>query len=282
MAGPGGPAGPGGTGGASGRWRPPLLWRAAQLAARGLVAALARLRVTGDVPARRWPDRSAPGPLILAANHISPFDPIALTAACRRCRIAPRFLAAAELFAHRVLGPVMRHWGHIPVHRGTPTATRALPEAAAALATGSVVVLYPEGGIGLDPGLWPQRGRSGVGRLALVTGAPVVPVALWGAHEVVPYTAPRGLLRALPSTIRRRPVVRVRFGAPVDLSGLRPDRPGDARRATDRIVAAITAQLAPLRVNEPDRPRHLDPTRPSRPSRAARAVPSGPDPLAQE
>jgi 1-acyl-sn-glycerol-3-phosphate acyltransferase len=257
-------------------WRPPLLWRAAQVAARGLVGLLARLRVTGDVPE---PLRG--GPLILAANHISPFDPVALTAACRVRRIAPRFLATGELFAHPVLGPVMRHWGHLPVHRRTPAVARALPAAAAAVAAGSVVLLYPEGGIGLDPGMWPERGRTGVGRLALATGAPVVPVAQWGAHEVVPYAAPRGLLRALPGTIARRPVIQVRFGAPVDLSGLRDGAPGDARRATDRIVAAITAHLAPLRAGEPDRPRHRDPTRPARPIRPGRAVPSGEDPRGQ-
>lgn len=65
-------------------WRPPVLWRAAQLAARWLVALLARMRVTGDVPA---PGRRVRGPLILAANHIGPFDPIALTAACQVRRI---------------------------------------------------------------------------------------------------------------------------------------------------------------------------------------------------
>jgi 1-acyl-sn-glycerol-3-phosphate acyltransferase len=254
-----------------------VLWRATQVAARALVALLARLRVTGELPAHL-----RAGPLILAANHISPFDPIALAAACRTRRVAPRFLATGGLFGNPVLGPVMRHWGHLPVHRGTPAATRALPAAAGALADGSAVLVYPEGRIGLDPGMWPQRGRTGVGRLALATGAPVVPVAQWGAHEVVPYSAPRGLLRALPGTVRRRPVVRVRFGAPVDLSDLRDGSPGHARRATDRIVSAITANLVPLRPEEPDRPRHLDPTRPSRPDAPGRTVPSGEDPRAQE
>jgi len=127
-----------------------------------------------------------------------------------------------------------------------------------------VLVVYPEGRIGLDPRLWPERGQTGVARLALTTGATVVPVAQWGAHEVVPYAAPRGLLRALPRTAWRRPTVRVRFGAPVDLSGLRAGDPRDARRATDRIIAAITRELAPLRADEPDLPRHLDPTRPVR------------------
>lgn len=267
---------------APGGWRAPALWRAAQAAARGLVGLLARLRVTGDLPDRLRHGRPVRGPLILAANHIGPFDPIALTAACWLRRVAPRFLATAELFGVPLLGWLLRHCGHLPVHRRSPAAIRALPAAVAALAAGSVVLVYPEGGIGLDPGMWPQRGRTGVGRLALATGALVVPVAQWGAHEVVPYAAPRGLLRALPAAIRRRPVIRVRFGTPVDLSDLRHGRPGHARRATDRIIAAITETLLPLRSDEPDRPRHLDPTRPAQPTRRSRPVASGPDPLRQE
>ena len=241
-----------------GRWHPPGMWRVAMVAARPAVALLARLQVTGDVPA---PLRG--GPLILAANHLSPFDPIALTAACRTRRIAPRYLATAGLFRAPLLGPVMRRWGHLPVHRGTAAVTRALPEAVDALRAGSVVLVYPEGRIGLDPHLWPERGRTGVARLALATGAPVVPVAQWGSHEVVPYSAPRGLLRALPGTIRRRPTVRVHFGPPVDLRDLSAGVPGHARQATDRIVEAVSGHLATLRADEPRRPRHLDPTRPT-------------------
>lgn len=227
------------------------------VAARGVVAVLARLRVRGDVP-----DQLRQGPLILAANHLSPFDPIALTAACATRRLAPRYLAAGALFEAPVVGAVMRRWGHIPVYRGTSTVARVLPQAAAALLAGAVVLIYPEGRIGLDPLLWPERGKTGAARLALVTGAVVVPVAHWGTHEVVPYSAPRGLWRALPRTLWRRPPITVSFGAPVDLAGLSAEVAGDARRATERIVEAITAELAALRPDEPTVPRHRDPTRP--------------------
>lgn len=240
------------------RWRAPRLWLWAQLAARVLVSGLARVRVSGATPAP-----VPAGPLILAANHISPFDPIAMAAACRVRGLSPRFLATGGLFRAPVVGAVMRHWGHIPVHRRTPRVAEALSDAQAALAAGSVVLVYPEGRIGLDPRMWPERGRTGAARLALATGAPVVPVAQWGAHEVVPYSAPRGLWRTLPRTILRRPVIRVRFGAPVDLSDLDPAVPGSARRATDRIIAAIAAELAVLRIDEMDAPRHRDPTRPA-------------------
>jgi 1-acyl-sn-glycerol-3-phosphate acyltransferase len=246
-------------------WQPPRLWTGAQTLARGVVALFARLEVSGDVP-----DALRGGPLILAANHLSPFDPIVLTAATRVRRIAPRIMATGGLFRAPVVGALMRAAGHIRVDRRTATVGDALGVAAGAVRT-SVVMVYPEGRIGLDPGLWPERGKTGTARLAFASGATVVPVAQWGSHELVPYTAPKGgTLRTLLRTARRRPVVRVRFGAPVDLSGLNPGAPGAAQKATDRIIDALTDTLAPLRPDEPDRPRHVDPTRPSDTARSHR------------
>ena len=238
-------------------WRPPRFWTFLQRVARALVAPLARLRVTGDVPAHL-----RHGPLVLAANHISPFDPIVLTAACRIRRIAPRIMATGGLFRTPVVGAVMRRSGHIRVDRGTAGVGDALPRAAAALTGGSVVLVYPEGRIGLDPGMWPERGKTGTARLAFASGATVVPVAQWGAHEVLPYGTPKGLPRAVGRALLRRPVIRVHFGAPVELNVVDPAAPGAARHATARIIDALTDTLAPLRPDEPDRPRHVDPSRP--------------------
>jgi 1-acyl-sn-glycerol-3-phosphate acyltransferase len=249
----------------------PRLWRFLQVIARGLVGLLARLRVTGDVP-----EDLRHGPLILAANHISPFDPIALTAACRVRRIAPRIMATGGLFRTPVVGAAMRHSGHIRVDRSSAEVGRALPVAATAVAGGSVVLVYPEGRIGLDPGMWPERGKTGAARLAFASGAPVVPVAQWGAHEVLPYGTPKGMLRGIGRALLRRPVIRVHFGPPVDLAGIEPSTPGAAQRATERIIEALTATLAPLRPDEPERPRHVDPSRPADTARQHRRP--GPDP----
>lgn len=246
-------------------WRAPLFWRFAQVLARGVVAPLARLRVTGDVPA----DLRG-GPLILAANHISPFDPVVLTAACRVRGVAPRIMATGGLFRAPLVGAAMRHSGHIRVDRRTSAAGDALRAAAEAVRAASVVLVYPEGRIGLDPGMWPERGRTGAARLALQTGAVVVPVAQWGAHEVLPYAAPRGLPRAVLRAAWRRPVIRVHFGTPVDLGGVDPDAPGAAVAATEKIVGALAETLGPLRPDEPDRPHHVDPTRPVDASRSRR------------
>jgi 1-acyl-sn-glycerol-3-phosphate acyltransferase len=248
-------------------WRAPRLWLLLQSVARVVLAPFARLRVTGDVPAAL-----RGGPLILAANHVSPVDPVVLTAATRVRRIAPRIMATGGLFRTPVVGHLMRACGHIRVDRRTDTVARALDDAGDALVARSVVMLYPEGRIGLDPGLWPERGKTGAARLALAAAAPVIPVAQWGAHEMVPYSAPHGAGRGLLRALLRRPVVRVHFGAPVDLSGLRVGAPGHAQQATDRIIDALTAALAPLRPDEPDTPRHVDPTRPVSTARSHRHV----------
>lgn len=249
------------------RWQPPRLWRVAMHLARFVVRILARLDITGSVPA----DHRG---LVLAANHISPFDPIVLTAACRTVDIKPRILANAGLFRTPVIGGLFRAAGHIRVDRGEPTAGQALTDAAQALAEQSVVLVYPEGRITLDPGLWPERGRTGVARLALSTGVPVIPVAIWGAHEVLPYAAPKGMWPMLWRAVRHRPVVKVDFGAPLDLAGMVDARmPGAAQAATELLMDAIEAQLKPLRAEEPDRPRWTDPTRPVSTQRSRRRQP---------
>jgi len=238
-------------------WRAPRVWRALMVVARVLVACVGRLRVSGDLPAEL---RGTP--VLMASNHIGNFDPIVLVAAMRARRIAPRLMATAGLFRAPVVGPVLTACGHIPVNRRSASAADALHEAQDALAGGAVVALYPEGRIGLDPGMWPERGKTGVARLALTTGATVVPVAQWGAHEILAYHGNGAMLATLLRAVLRRPVLRVHFGPPVDLSDLPAGAPGSALRATERIMAAITDALEPLRVDEPRLPRYRDRTRP--------------------
>ena len=251
-------------------WRVPWLWRVLLRLSRMVVPSVARLRVTGSVPVelRR-------GPLILAANHLSPVDPLMMMAACSRAGLAPRFMATAGVFEAPVAGSIMRACGQLRVDRHTDRVAEALPAAAAALQSGSVVLVYPEGRIGLDPWMWPERGKTGVARMAALSGAPVIPVAQWDTHRVLPYAAPKGLAGSLLRTIVRRPVVHVRFGAPVDLSGLTGTAGAQAMRATDRIVEAIAETLAPLRPDEPQTPRHVDRTRPPDLSRVRRTRTAG-------
>jgi 1-acyl-sn-glycerol-3-phosphate acyltransferase len=225
--------------------------------APALAAPICRLRVSGEVPARL-----REGPLILAVNHVSPVDPLVMTAACRRAGLAPRFLATGGVFRAPVVGAVMRRCGHIRVDRRTAQVAQALPDAAAALKANSTVLVYPEGRIGLDPWMWPERGKTGVARMAALSGAPVIPVAQWNTHQVLPYAAPQGLVTSLLKAMWRRPVVQVRFGEPVDLSRLTGPAGAQAVRATRRIVEGIDRTLLPLRADEPRTPHVVDHTRP--------------------
>jgi 1-acyl-sn-glycerol-3-phosphate acyltransferase len=229
-----------------------------------------RFRVTGDVP-----QALRSGPLILAGNHIGVFDPLALVAACQKRGLAPRMMATGGLFRAPVIGWVMRRSGHIRVDRRLPTVGSALPAATQALLAGSVIAAYPEGRITLDPGMWPERGKTGVARLALTTATPVVPVAQWGAHEVVAWDGLGAMAHTVLRAVWRRPVVRVHFGPPVDLTDLRPDVSGDAKRATDRILDAITEGVLALRAGEPRLPRFVDPTRPVSTARSRTEGPPG-------
>src|SRR6185503_16519911 len=114
---------------------------------------MCRLRVTGELS----PDLRT-GPTILAANHIGPFDPVAITAACRVRRLAPRLMATGGLFRAPVVGSVMRAAGHIRVNRRQADVAAALDDVFAALRRRCLVLGYPEGRITLDPGMWPERG----------------------------------------------------------------------------------------------------------------------------
>ncbi|WP_328474067.1 1-acyl-sn-glycerol-3-phosphate acyltransferase [Actinoplanes sp. NBC_00393] len=243
-------------------WRAPLLWRILLAASRVVVFPLCRLRVTGTVPADL-----AGGPVILAANHVSPFDPLVMVAASHKAGLTPRIMATGGVFDAPVLGWIMRRCGHLRVDRNTVHAANALETAGKALTENAMVLVYPEGRIGLDPWMWPERGKTGVARMADISGAPVVPVAQWGAHAVLPYEAPKRMARPLLRALLRRPVVQVNFGVEVDLSGVSGSAGARAMQATRLIMEGIDAALTPLRAGEMQTPRFVDRSRPADMSR---------------
>lgn len=195
------------------------------------------------------------GGVIVAINHTSLFDPIVVSDfLVFGARLAPRFMAKRSMFEGRgLVAHVMRGAGQIPVERGTADASGALDAAVAALRDGRCVAVYPEGTTTRDPDLWPMRARTGVARLALRSGAPVLPLTQWGAHRV--HRRGRRRVHLFP-----RVPVHVRLGPPVDLADL-VGRPLDAATltaATERVMADLTAQLEdmrgeprPSRVHEP-------------------------------
>jgi 1-acyl-sn-glycerol-3-phosphate acyltransferase len=245
----------------------PLIWRIILFLNRGLVALMGRVTVTGGVPAALRGK-----PLLMIANHIGVFDAFVLMAACRKIGIAPRFLLTGGLLDAPVLGPALRASGHLRVDRGKDNIAEAFGRSVESLKTATVPLLvYPEGRISHDIGLWPERGKTGAARMALASGTPVLPVSQWGAHQAVHWgtEAVHGwsdiqpLLSSAFSSPFRRPHFQVHFGEPVDLSEYSAQRPGDAVRAHGKIMSAVTDGLWKLRADEPDTPSYLDPTRPT-------------------
>lgn len=205
------------------------------------------------------------GGMILAANHLSWTDPLAISHFLHESGRWPVFLAKSELFSIPVLGALVSRIGQVPVYRNSADPGRALQAAERSLAEGACVILYPEGTCTRDPDLWPMLGKTGVARLALVTGAPVIPLAHWGPHALLPYGQKRP--RLLP-----RKVMHLAAGPPVDLSAYRDGAltAQALRGATDEVTAAVTGLLAGLRGEQP-------PGRP-RDSRAALPARNGPSP----
>ncbi|HET6953217.1 MAG TPA: HAD-IB family hydrolase [Acidimicrobiales bacterium] len=198
----------------------------------------------------------ATGPAIVVANHRSYFDPVALGITFARRGRAVRFLGKREVFDAPVVGNLARALGGIRVDRASGS-DAPLVEAAAALASGELVAILPQGTIPrgrafFDPEL---KGRWGAARLAAETGVPVIPIGLWRTEAVWPRS------ERLPRmwNVVHPPTVRVRVGEPVDLKLRSPG--ADTRR----IMAAI-ADLLP-----PEGRRPHDPT----PEELARTHPPG-------
>jgi 1-acyl-sn-glycerol-3-phosphate acyltransferase len=182
-----------------------------------LLRILFRPKVTGTVPE---------GAAILASNHLSFCDSLFLPL------MAPRkvvFIGKEEYFVGRglkgrLVAAFFRGVGTIPVdRRGGSEAVDALETALGVLEQGKLFGIYPEGTRSPDGRLY--RGKTGVARLALASGAPVVPCALIGTDKVQP------MGHRFPEKIMR---VEVHFGEPMRFAD-----DADPRAVTDEIIAAI-------------------------------------------
>jgi 1-acyl-sn-glycerol-3-phosphate acyltransferase len=182
------------------------------------------------------------GGLILAANHHSEFDPLVVAHYVYDAGRWPQFLAKSSLFTIPVLGRLLRSVKQIPVYRGTTDAVKSLEEAVTAVKAGQAVIVYPEGTTPKSGDLWPQRGKTGIARLYLHTGAPVVPIVAWGGQRV--FDPRKRKLR-----IRPRTPVTVVAGPPVDLSKWDGAQPTAANlyAITDEIMTVLRDMLAQLR-----------------------------------
>lgn len=179
---------------------------------------------------------------VAVSNHISHIDPFVLAHFLNDEGIVPHFLGKVEVFRIPVVGAILRGAGQIPVYRETGQASHAYRAAVQAVREGTCVGIYPEGTVTREPNLWPMRGKTGAARIALETGCPVIPVAQWGAQEILgPYSH-------RPSVLPRH-TMQVSAGEPVDLADLRggPVTAEVLAEATERIMVALTRQLETLR-----------------------------------
>ncbi|ATG55029.1 1-acyl-sn-glycerol-3-phosphate acyltransferase [Brachybacterium ginsengisoli] len=187
------------------------------------------------------------GPVILASNHQAYSDTVFLPGQVRR---SVHFLGKSDIFEgrsplNRLVAAVMRGINVMPVDRSGGSASRsAITAGLAVLERGQVLGIYPEGTRSPDGRLY--RGKTGVARFALATGAPIVPVAMLGAHE-----AQRGR-RWFP---RRHPRIHALVGPPVDLREVLRACEGAEeakvlRAVTDAVMDDIHALSGQERVDE--------------------------------
>lgn len=215
----------------------PVVYRWVAALLRPVMRAVSRYEVTGleHVPES--------GGFIVVPNHVSHIDPLPWAHVLYNQGQAPVFLAKSTLFDTPVVGTVLRHAKQVRVDRETTSAASSLDRAVRALEAGECVGVYPEGSLTRDPDQWPMRGKTGAARLALRSGRPVIPLALWGPQDLLaPYAR-------VPHVSGRRTRIMIRFGPPVDLSDLRsvPVTAETVTTATDRIMQAITHELEELR-----------------------------------
>jgi glycerol-3-phosphate dehydrogenase (NAD(P)+) len=166
----------------------------------------------------------AEGPVILASNHRSFLDPFVIAVMARR---PIYFVAKKELFVNRPVAWLLSSLGAFPIDRRGGDAG-ALGTAKAILERGDGVLIFPEG-TRIRPGALGTP-RRGVGRLALETGAPVVPVAVHGTEAV------RNGWRFRPHKVR------IRAGAPLTFPQVGAPSPGLAGAVTDRIWPCVELQ----------------------------------------
>jgi len=169
------------------------------------------------------------GPLIVACNHISFWDPPLVGSHLPR---EMHFVAKAELFHNPLFGALIRSYNSIPIERGVQ-ARSGLRGAEEVLQAGGAVLIFPEGTRNKSGKLLAPR--AGIGRLAAVTRTPVAPACITGSNQI-------------RRSMRRQVRIRVTFGSPV----MPPSR--DPEREEVRAYAAkIMEMIASMRAEQENR-----------------------------
>jgi len=198
-----------------------LIYKAVYHGARSLLEVFATLEIEG------W-EEIPDGACLFASNHQSMVDP-PLVGSCLPREIS--FVARRSLFDNPVFGFVIRACHSIPLDRGQAD-VGAIRSALAALSAGRGLLIFPEGTRSADGVI--AEAKAGAGLLACKSGAPVVPIQIRGARDVLP----RGALFPVGSAR-----IRVRFGRALAAADYDPgrDHPERFLEASRRILTAIKA-----------------------------------------
>ena len=213
-------------------------WQFGLVTVGPLFRAAIRLRVEGI-------DRiPAAGSAIMAANHVSPLDPIAVALAAARRGRTIRYLTAVEAYDIPVIGWGLRRFRQIPIRRGARDRA-AVEDAASVIRNGALAGIFPEGRLG--PGDALLTPKSGMARLALASGAPVVPLGVWGmqlrwSREGIRWTEPP-----------LRPIGALVIGTPIPSEGDLQDERA-VRSLTEQVMSEIVPLIERAKALAGDRP----------------------------
>lgn len=173
------------------------------------------------------------GPVVLASNHIGYLDFVFVGYAARERGRLVRFMAKKEVFDHPIAGPLMRGMKHIPVDRFA-RASDSVDLAIDYLRRGEAVGMFPEGTISRS--FIPRAGKTGAARMAIESGAMLIPCATWGTQRI--------LTKDRPKNFQRKVALDVYVGEPVD-----HDRHADPVEVTGRVMEAIEGLVEKAQVN---------------------------------
>lgn len=183
------------------------------------------------------------GPILIAANHISYYDPIAHGYMLIKAKRKPRWLAKIELFNNKFIGPILRGMKHIPVRRGSGD-HGPIEFGLKALREGEMILVYPESTVTKNPDFSPMKGKTGIARLAILSGVPVIPLAVWGSAPV--------WQRGSRNFKFGRPIW-VKAGPPLDFSRYegKADDPKAVREVTDEVMAQLSLLVDDMKSRYP-------------------------------
>ena len=178
------------------------------------------------------------GPVVLVGNHVSFLDFLLIGLAARPSGRNVRFLCRHDIWHAPLVGKAMTAMRHVPVDRAAPAA--AYLGARGLLRSGEAVGVFPEAGVSTSYTV--RALMPGAVALAAETGAPIVPVALWGPQRLLTAGQPRDLTRGRP--------VSLRVGAPILVPA-----DADVRVRTGELGAVLQGMLDGLQTDDRHRVR---------------------------